>query len=183
MIGSTVFYTKKKEALVPKLNLVALMDIFTILVFFLLINSGEAQKIENAKFIELPDSVAGVIPHNQLFIMIDEDKIWVGDQPVADIAEVMKSPGKPIELLTQALIAHKDSMAEISDYQKHNGLPVTILGDKTVSYTLLKTVMATCQGSDFREISLAVNQVIPDSPQEASVAKSSTINNAIKVGG
>lgn len=183
MIGSTIFYDKKKAPIVPKMNLVALMDIFTILVFFLLLNSGESQKIENAKFIDLPDSIAGVIPHNQLFIMIDEDKIWIGDEPIADVAEILKAPEKPIDLLTQALLAHKETLGELSGYQKHNGLAVTIMGDKTVSYTLLKSVMATCQGSDYREISLAVNQIISNTPQDTSVANSAIVNTAAKVGG
>ncbi|MGB3611520.1 MAG: biopolymer transporter ExbD [Cellvibrio sp.] len=180
MIGSTIFYNKPKASIVPKLNLVALMDIFTILVFFLLLNSGESQKIENAKFINLPDSVSGVTPHNELFIMIDEDKIWIGDKAIADVTEVLKTPEKPIEALTQALLEHKESLGELTGYEKHNGLPVTILGDKTVSYTLLKSVMATCQGSDFREISLAVNQVIA-APE--GVAASAIVNASSKVGG
>lgn len=181
MIGSTVFYTKPKTSLVPKLNLVALMDIFTILVFFLLLNVGEAQKIENAKFIDLPDSVADVNPHNQLFIMIDKDNIWIGDQMVADVADVLKSPEKPIDALTQALMAHKESLGELTPYAQFHGLPVTILGDKGVSYTLLKSVMATCQGSDFREISLAVNQVI-GTPQASGVATNAAVNTS-KAGG
>ncbi|ARU29666.1 biopolymer transporter ExbD [Cellvibrio sp. PSBB006] len=182
MIGSTIFYTKPKTSIVPKLNLVALMDIFTILVFFLLLNSGESQKIENAKFIELPDSISGVTPHNELFIMIDEDKIWIGDQAVADVADVLKAPEKPIDALTQALAAHKESLGDLTGYEKHNGLPVTILGDKTVSYTLLKSVMATCQGSDFREISLAVNQVVT-TPNAAGMAARATANTSSKAGG
>lgn len=183
MIGSTIFYEKKKTPLAPKLNLVALMDIFTILVFFLLLNSGESQKIENAKFIDLPDSIAGVIPHNQLFILIEENKIWVGDQIIANVDEILLSPENPIDLLTQALIAHKESLGELSDYQKYNGLAVTIMGDKTVPYALLKSVMATCQGSDYREISLAVNQILPNKPQNTNIANSTVINTAAKVGG
>lgn len=171
MIGSTIFYDKKKESLVPKLNLVALMDIFTILVFFLLLNSGESQKIENAKFIDLPDSSAGTVPHNQLFILIDEDKIWIGDEVIAEVADVMAAADEPIGGLAEVLAAHKESLGELSAYEKHNGLPVTILGDKTVSYTLLKRVMTTCQSSDFREISLAVNQVIANMPEGLGVAK------------
>ena len=40
------------------LNLVSLMDIFTILVFFLLVNSSEVQTLPNAKDLVLPESVA-----------------------------------------------------------------------------------------------------------------------------
>ena len=131
--------------MVPKLNLVALMDIFTILVFFLLLNTGESQKIENAKFINLPDSISGTKPHNELFIMIDDQDIWLGNTSIAKVEDVLKAPGKPIEALALALDAHKATLEEISDYEKHHGLPVTILGNTEVSYTLLKTVMATCQ--------------------------------------
>jgi len=38
------------------LNLVSLMDIFTILVFFLLVNSSEVQTLPNARDLELPES-------------------------------------------------------------------------------------------------------------------------------
>ncbi len=162
MIGSAI-YQKKKASMVPRLNLVALMDIFTILVFFLLLNSGEAQKIENAKFIELPDSISGVTPHNELFITVDDETVWIGDTPVVPVAEVMKSVNKPSELLVKALDAHKASLGELDEYQQKNGLPVTILGNKEVPFALLKTVMASCQQSGFREISLAVNQVVPNS--------------------
>ena len=171
MIGSTIFYQPKKS-LSPRLNLVALMDIFTILVFFLLLNTGESQKIENAKFINLPDSISGTTPHNELFIMIDDKDIWLGDKSIASVDAVMQAPGKPIEALALALDEHRATLGELSDYEKHHGLPVTILGNKEVSYTLLKTVMATCQKSDYREISLAVNQVISNMPANAGVTAS-----------
>jgi biopolymer transport protein ExbD len=183
MIGSTIFLQKPKVSMVPKLNLVALMDIFTILVFFLLLNIGESQKIENAKFINLPDSVSGTTPHNELFIMIDDESVWIGDKSVANVADILNAPGKPVDSLTEALLAHKATLGELSDYEKHNGLPVTILGNKEVSYTLLKTVMATCQKSDFREISLAVNQVIPNIPTSTGVVDNAVASISGKTGG
>ena len=41
------------------LNLVSLMDIFTILVFFLLVNSGQVETLPNARDITLPESIGG----------------------------------------------------------------------------------------------------------------------------
>ena len=40
------------------LNLVSLMDIFTILVFFLLVSSSEVEVLPNAKDIQLPEAIA-----------------------------------------------------------------------------------------------------------------------------
>jgi hypothetical protein len=121
------------------------------------------------------------MPHNQLFILIDEDKIWIGDEVIAEVADVMVAADEPIDGLAQVLEAHKESLGELSAYEKHNGLPVTILGDKTVSYTLLKRVMTTCQRSEFREISLAVNQIISNLPEGLGVAKSTAAS--AKAGG
>ena len=39
------------------LNLVSLMDIFTILVFFLLVNSSDVETLPNAKDLQLPESI------------------------------------------------------------------------------------------------------------------------------
>jgi biopolymer transport protein ExbD len=162
MIGSTVFYHKKKTPSMFKLNLVALMDIFTILVFFLLLNTGESQKIDHAKFINLPDAVSGIEPSNQLLIYISKEKIWLADKEIVSVEEVMKAPDALIEPLNKALLDYKSNIPEIQEYEKRNGLSITIMGDKTVSYELLKSIMVTCQESDFRDISLAVNQVVSD---------------------
>ncbi len=162
MIGSTVFYHKKKTPSMFKLNLVALMDIFTILVFFLLLNTGESQKIENAKFINLPDAASGIEPSNKLLIYINAEKIWLADKEITNVDDVMAAPDELIKPLNKALLDYKSGIKELSEYEKRNGLSVTIMGDKKVSYALLKSIMVTCQESDFRDISLAVNQVVSD---------------------
>ena len=41
-----------------QLNLVSMMDIFTILVFFLLVNSGEVNTLPSTKDVQLPESIA-----------------------------------------------------------------------------------------------------------------------------
>lgn len=162
MIGSTVFYQQKKAPALFKLNLVALMDIFTILVFFLLLNTGESQKIENARYINLPDAASGIDPSNELLIFISKEKLWLGDKEIVDVETIRKTPDELIEPLNKALLEYKSGIKEFTDFEKHNGLSITIMGDKTVDYELLKSVMVTCQESDFRKISLAVNQVVSD---------------------
>lgn len=162
MIGSTIFYQKRKTPSMFKLNLVALMDIFTILVFFLLLNTGESQKIENAKFINLPDASSGIEPSNELLIYISGEKVWLGDKEIIDVKEIMKAPDELIEPLNKALLDYKSGIKELNEFEKRNGLSITIMGEKTVNYQLLKSIMVTCQESDFRNISLAVNQVVSD---------------------
>lgn len=158
----------KKPAPSAKLNLVALMDIFTILVFFLLLNSGEAEKLESAKFVTLPDSHASSAPHNDLVVMIDEEAIWLGDKLLVRLDELspeeLEESRGSIPALAEALTSYRERKGEVNAYEKENGLSLTIMGDHAVPYGLLKTVMATCRLADFREIALAVNRVAAPDP-------------------
>lgn len=178
MIGSTVLYQQKKPPAVARLSLVSLMDIFTILVFFLLLNSGDSQEIENAKFVSLPDSVSGVQPHTELNITVTDTEILLGDRVVATVADVLDSSERLIEPLVEALEANTEKLERISEYERDQGLAVTIMGDKSVSFSLLRQVMSTCQHSNYRNISLAVNQVqgngatetLPETPESEADA-------------
>ena len=48
----------KRHKGTPSFNLVSLMDIFTILVFFLLVNSGEGEVLPSTKNVDLVDGIA-----------------------------------------------------------------------------------------------------------------------------
>ncbi|MBL4866478.1 MAG: biopolymer transporter ExbD [Pseudomonadales bacterium] len=156
-----------------KLHLVSLMDIFTILVFFLLLNTGDNQNFEKAEFVKLPDSTASSAMGGDLILLIGEDSIMLGEVQVATTKEVLKAPDKNIDGLAQALADYSEKRGEKNSYEKVNGRSVTIMGDKQVSYTLLKSVMATCGQSDFRDISLAVNQVASINSMAGAIASRS----------
>ncbi len=72
-----------------KLNLVSLMDIFTILVFFLIFNSGDVEVLASDKSIQLPDSVAEQKPELALQIKINSSDIIVQGRSVAKVADVL----------------------------------------------------------------------------------------------
>ena len=143
------------------LNLVSLMDIFTILVFFLLVNSTEVEVLPNAKDIQLPESVAERKARENVVIVVSSDKILVQGRPVADVADVMRQkdlmiPGLKVALQQQSdRVLRKEALDEIIERE------VTILGDKDLTYKLLKRVMATCMAADYGQISLAVMQRAP----------------------
>ncbi len=140
------------------LNLVSLMDIFTILVFFLLVNSSDVQTLPNAKDMELPESIADKKPEETVTILIGRTNILVQGTPVASIAEVMATQGNDIPELREALLSQNDRVLRREAKDDIAGREVTILGDKDIPYRLLKKVMATCTDSDYGQISLAVLQ-------------------------
>ena len=144
------------------LNLVSLMDIFTILVFFLLVNSSDVQTLPNAKDIQLPQSIAEEKAKETVVILIGEDEILVQGAVIVKVADVMRRKGNDIPELRQALMAQSDRVLRREAQDDIAGREVTIMGDKDIPYRLLKKVMATCTESDYGQISLAVLQKSAD---------------------
>ena len=140
------------------LNLVSLMDIFTILVFFLLVNSSDVETLPNAKELQLPESIAEQKAKETVVILIGEEDLIVQGTPVAKIADVMRIKGNDIPQLRQALKSQNDRVLRREAKEDVAGREVTIMGDKEIPYRLLKKVMATCTESDYGQISLAVLQ-------------------------
>ena len=140
------------------LNLVSLMDIFTILVFFLLVNSSDVQTLPNTKDLQLPESIAEDKAKETVVILIGEVDIIVQGTPVAKVADVMQIKGNDIPELREALQSQNDRVLRRESQEDIAGREVTIMGDKDIPYRLLKKVMATCTESDYGQISLAVLQ-------------------------
>jgi biopolymer transport protein ExbD len=134
------------------------MDIFTILVFFLLVNSSDVQVLPNAKSIEMPESVAQEKPRETVVILVTDNDILIQGTAVASVAEVMAQKSLVIEPLKAALMSQTDRMLDREAAADIAGREVTIMGDKEIPYQLLKKVMATCTDADYGRISLAVMQ-------------------------
>jgi biopolymer transport protein ExbD len=144
------------------LNLVSLMDIFTILVFFLMVNGSDVEILETSNDIKLPDSVAEQKPEDRISILISSDDVIVQGRMVAQVSDILQSgdgvsDGLAAELLHQAE-RKKERLQNPAEFQGE----VTIMGDRELHYDLLKRVMQTCQAAEFTRIALAVNQVSED---------------------
>ena len=158
--------THKRHKAGASLNLVSLMDIFTILVFFLLVNSSDVEVLPNAKDIQLPESIAEQKAKETVVILIGEENIIVQGTPVVKVKDVMRRRGNDIPELRQALLAQNDRVLRREAQDDIAGREVTIMGDKDIPYRLLKKVMATCTESEYGQISLAVLQKSSDKLDE-----------------
>lgn len=152
------------------LNLVSLMDIFTILVFFLLVNSSDVEELPNEKTIQLPESIAEQKASETVVIMISDEDIIVQGSPVAKVSAVMAAKGNDIPELREALKSQNDRVLRRENQQDIAGREVTIMGDKDIPYRLLKKVMATCSQSEYGQISLAVLQKSSDQLDDLQAA-------------
>ena len=153
------------------LNLVSPMDIFTILVFFLLVNSSTVETLPNQKDLQLPESIAEDKARETVVIMIGEEDIIVQGTPVAKISDVMAIKGNDIPALREALLSQIDRVLRREMQDDVAGREVTIMGDKEIPYRLLKKVMATCTQSDYGQISLAVLQKSSEKLEDLQAAR------------
>lgn len=145
-----------------KLNLVSLMDIFTILVFFLLVNSSDVEVLQTDKTIKLPDSIAEQKPRQTLVVKVNGTDLLVGGRSLAKVATIIERDANDIPELKAELAYQAERRPELTELEKKQGRAVTIMGDQAVPYQLLKKVMYTCAANNFRHISLAVNQTPGD---------------------
>jgi biopolymer transport protein ExbD len=142
----------------PSFNLVSLMDIFTILVFFLLVNSGEGEVLPSTKNVDLPESIAEQKPRQNVVVMVTEHDILVQGTRIALLADVNSSNKLQIDSLKEALVTRNKRRILENRSDKKAPPEVTIMGNKDIPYRLLKKVMATCTEAGFGKISLAVLQ-------------------------
>lgn len=138
------------------LNLVSLIDIFIILIFFLMFNASGVEVLPNTKSVKLPESSADKSPKETVVVMVSDQDILVQGRKVASVADVMSSGGDVIEALKTELQYHSSRQL----IRKQKGEPpakaVTILGDKQIPYRLLRKVMVSCARADYSNISFAV---------------------------
>jgi len=138
------------------LNLVSLMDIFTILVFFLLVHSSDVENLPSAKSIRLPESVAEKSPKTTLIISVSSEDILVQGQKVASVQEAMQSDSDVIDSLKGELDHQASRREVIASHEAGKPRAITVLADKEIPYRLLKKIMVTCVRASYENISLAV---------------------------
>ncbi len=136
------------------LNLVSLMDIFTILVFFLMVNSSDVKVLQQDKSVELPVSTAKQQPKENIVITVSGQNILVQGRVVATTSDLNE------EGFFQGLIDELKYQSEKNTSVKDStqGYPATLVADKSTPYKLLKKIMATCTAANYTQISLAVSK-------------------------
>lgn len=140
-----------------RLNLVALMDIFTILVLFLMVNNGDVEVLQADRNVTLPESVSEQRPEATLTIKVTRSEILMGGHSISSIDEALAVRGEVLPALGQALREQQMQAGDTTPAQEQRGRAIVIMGDHEMPYSLLKRILATCAETDYRNISLAVN--------------------------
>ena len=136
--------------------LVPFIDMMTILVVFLLAHTAEVDILPNTKNISIPQSLSDRKPSAAVVVMITKDSVYVDGQLVGSLNEVVADQGPFFAPLKAALLAQNArslNSAQKTDISKRE---VTIMGDKTIPYSVLKKIMLTCSEAEYGKVSFAV---------------------------
>jgi len=143
---------------ITKMNLTSLMDVFTILVFFLLVNSGSVEVLDAPKEVTLPESRVESKPRETVVIFISPTEVLVQGQLVALVDEIIEDKASVLDPIAARLAELKANVIGTSTRAVATSQEVTILAAKSVPFTVIKTIMSTCTGEGFENVSLAVTQ-------------------------
>ncbi len=141
---------------ITKMNLTSLMDVFTILVFFLLVNSGSVELVEAPKNVQLPESRVETKPRETVVIFVSPEDVLVQGQIVARVDDILEGQAGIFDSLTSRLAELKDSVIGPSTLSVAGSLEVTILADKSVPFVVIRRIMTTCTDEGYENVSLAV---------------------------
>lgn len=162
-----------------KLNLVSLMDIFTILVFFLMMNSGDVEVLQADEKIILPQSFTQLKPDISPVIKVTANAIYFKEVQVMTLDDLTVKNGSNhkgkdqdktvIDILYTQLMKEKLLLPALaSNNEGLSSHSISVMGDASVPYALLKKVLYTCAQAGFRDVSLAVEYSSRDIQESSS---------------
>jgi biopolymer transport protein ExbD len=135
-----------------------LMDVFLVLVFFLMINQSSVEVLQQPKQIKLPESVVEEMPRETVVILVGKYEVLVQGVPVARIADIQAAGNAEIESIGARLAELSESVIGVSTQAVARSLEVTVLADKSIPFSVLKKILATCTARGYTRVSLAVVQ-------------------------
>src|SRR5436190_15337923 len=94
---------KSRNKTMVDMNLVSLIDVFTILIFFLLSSASGVELLASPKAVKLPVSTAEKTPKETIVVVVSGEDILVEGRPVAKVSEVMAVAGDEIAPLKAEL--------------------------------------------------------------------------------
>jgi biopolymer transport protein TolR len=135
--------------------LIPMIDMLMILVVYLLVHAADYEVLPNTKSIQIPLSASETKPRETVTVLITKETIFVNGAALASVAELRARQDAVIEPLRKVLRAEagKRVLKDRDDPTSHE---VTVLADKDLPYSFLKTILSTCTAAEYGKVSLAV---------------------------
>lgn len=157
---------KKSKAMVRgkdkkvSLNLTSMIDMFTILVVFLIKSySAEGQIVTVSDALTLPHSRSERTIELNLEILVTGDAIVVDGEPIVSVNEELLSQGNPIPILVERLSDHLEYTRQMRGTMDEEDMRINIQGDVAIPAILLQRVMSSCAAAGYSSQNLTVIKV------------------------
>lgn len=152
---------KKRHNDPVDMNLVALIDVFTILIFFLLSSATGVEILTAPKAVNLPVAASEESPKPTLVLVVTAEDILVDGRRVMATRDALAdtSPDPVLAPLKAALDVQAQRVAVTAAAPAAGAAPtqaITIMGDRSIPWALLKRVMASCAAANYADVSLAL---------------------------
>ncbi|MEX1669736.1 ExbD/TolR family protein [Zhongshania guokunii] len=149
------------------INVVSLIDIFAILVFYLLVNALVVEVIPEYQNLKLPTSLATEKAQRTVTVAVSASDIMLEEQRIMSVEDALQSEQRVLALLAAALapLTGTTGVDQLSDgggqelKNVGSGKDVNIVADRDTPYRLLKKILATCVDANFDHVSLAVREI------------------------
>ncbi len=143
-------HDKNKKVAAVSLALTSMVDMFAILVIFLLTNNQNLEEwVKLEHNIQLPHAKSVDEPKKAVTLQISADAVYgegAGgtEKQIVQVSQVTKGP-LIIEALKTFLISLKDKEGYVN-----------VVADSTVAYGAIRRIVSTCQVAGFKNVNLAV---------------------------
>jgi len=154
----------KKVPRSSDLNITSMMDMFTIILVFLLKSfSAEGSILTNADNLVLPNSASKKKPQEvNLQVAVTNDMILVDNMPIVPTDDVRKIPAddpdpkaSKLEEKLKACMAQEEEMVRVGALNAVQG-KIIVQVDKNIDFDVLFKVMNTCGKVGYNNMNFAV---------------------------
>src|SRR5688572_30171022 len=121
-------YRDKHKGDTAGMMLTSLMDIFIVLVLYLLVNQSSGIDLEPPDHVVLPDSGVDTTPRQSIVIALSDKDVRIQGEPVVSMPEVIASDEPEIEPIRQTIERIK-AAAQTRQDQAGVNTEVTIVAD------------------------------------------------------
>ena len=142
-----------------RLNLIPMLDVLSVLVFFLLFHSFNGDMPEQR--LALPQSIVETKPRGTVAISVTPEAVLIQGEQVMRTAALYDDRVGTVPEVTDRLAQIQRSIDNDTGTRtlaENEAREITLLADKTIPFNVLRKIMTTCTASGYGKISLAVIQ-------------------------
>ena len=141
----------KKKSIVIALMLTSMVDMFSMLVCFLLVTFSSTPEVTIVNGIELPQAKSGVVVKEASIVALSKDSLYLDQIKIGPVKKILKNPTPFVRKLRHLRKNWKAAHPGVEFTGRMN-----FQADKSVSSITISTIMGLLTGQHFNIIQMAI---------------------------